>query len=206
MNYKEFGFNLFDFGKLFIPIHKEEGNYKEKFPVFTKYEEFKADPGVDFDTLIKYIVLAFDINTPLRHTYNDVYEMRVKAAQIAGFKVKNGKFDKDVEAILVCNNPVTNRMIMRYVVMIDNEDYATLVAFTEALRKQQEKILAGDTDKEKTKDLIENINNLKNSIKELKESLIGDSQDLKRTLYEFVESNVLGILPEEVAAIYNFNE
>jgi hypothetical protein len=54
--------------------------------------------------------------------------------------------------------------------------------------------------------MIANINTLKNSIKELKESLIGDSQDLKRTLYEFVESNVLGILPEEVAAIYNFNE
>jgi hypothetical protein len=207
MNYKDFGFNLFDFGKLFIPVHKEDKDYKTKFPVLNKYSEFAADVPVDFDTLIKYIVLAFDINSPVRYTYNDMYEQRVKAAQIAGFKVsKGGKFAKEVEDILMCENPSVNRMIIRYVAMMNNEDYATFVAFSEALRKQQEKILAGDVDQEKTKEMIANISTLKNSIKELKELLIGDSNDLQRTLYEFVESNILGILPEEVATIYKFEQ
>jgi hypothetical protein len=209
MNYKDFGFNLFDFGKLFLPIHKEDGDYKSKFPLLTKYVEFNAElpKGVGFDTLIKYIVLAFDINSPVRYTYNDMYEQRVKAAQIAGFEVnKNGKFPKAVEEMLLCENPDVNRMIIRYVAMMNNEDYATFVAFSEALRKQQEKILAGDVDQEKTKEMIANINTLKSSIKDLKEQLIGDSDDLQRTLYEFVESNVLGIFPEEVAKVYSFEQ
>lgn len=204
MNYQEFGFNLFDFGKLFLPVHKEDGDYKKKFLVLNKYEEFNVDAGVDFDTLIRYIVLAFDLNSPVRYAYNDMYEQRVKAAQIAGFEIKKGKFDSKVEKILLCENPATNRMIIRYVAMINNEDYATYVAFTEALRKQQEKILAGDVDQEKTKEMIANINTLKNSIRDLKENLIGEANDLQRTLYEFVESNILGITPEEVARIYNF--
>jgi len=72
------------------------------------------------------------------------------------------------------------------------------------LRKQQEKILAGDVDQEKTKDMIFNINTLKNSIKELKEVLLGESHDLHRTLYEFVDSSILGISPEEIASLYDF--
>lgn len=207
MNYQDFGFNVFDFGKLFLPIHKVESDYKKHFPILNKYEEFQQDVGVDFDTLIKYIVLAFDINSPIRHAYKDMYEQRVKAAQIAGFKVnKKGKFETEVEQILLCENSKTNRMIIRYVTMMNSEDYATFVAYSEALRKQQEKILAGDVDQEKTKDMIANINTLKTSIKELKEILLGESEDLQRTLYEFVDSTVLGISPEEVASLYEFNQ
>lgn len=204
--YEEYGFSDHDFKKLFVPIYDIKPDYKKHLPLLSKYDEFsKTDEKIDFDTLFRYIVLAFDINSPIRYVYKTILEQRVKAALIAGFTVnKSGKFPKNIEQILLCENACVNRMIVRYITMINNEDYSTLIAYSEALRKQQEKILAGDVDQEKTKDMIFNINTLKNSIKELKEVLLGESRDLHRTLYEFVDSSILGISPEEIASLYDF--
>lgn len=204
--YEEYGFSHHDFEKLFIPVFDIGSNYKKHLSLLNMYEEFaNADKEFDFDTLLRYIVLAFDINSPIRYVYKTILEQRVKAALIAGFTInKAGKFPKYVEEMLLCENPNVNRIIVRYISIINNEDYSTLVVYSEALRKQQEKILAGDINQEKTKDMIANVNTLKNSIKELKETLLGESHDLQRTLYHFVSSDNLGISPEEVATLYDF--
>lgn len=210
MDYKSFGFNDFDFGKMFFPIHKfpDEADLMLEFPILKKHSEFQAYVEVPFNKMIRYIVLAFDLHSPLRSAYKDINEQRHKAALIAGFGLnKYNKFELPVENMVLCGVPEINRMIIRYVSMISNEDFSTYITFTEALRKQQERLFTGDVENEKSRELIANITTLKQAVKDLKEDLLGTKDDdkLNRALYDFVESDVLGITPEEVAILYSFN-
>lgn len=212
MNYEQFGFSDNDFGKLYFPVHKvlDGMDLFKVFKILERYPIFNAEihKNINRNKLIRYIVLAFDINSPIREAYNDFHQQRVKAAIIAGFKLnKDDTFPEYIEEFLMSRNSTINFMVLQYISFHNNDEYTTWVTYREALNRQRQHLFIGDTESEKTKDIMQNIEFLQGKVTVLKERLMGTLQDerIDRSLYEFVESESLGISPEEIAELYNFN-
>ena len=100
-------------------------------------------------------------------------------------------------------NKEANNLILKYCIMQGSDDYSTLVTFEEALRNQNEKLLEGKVDTEKTKDIINNVDVLRQKIKDIKQSLMSNNLDnfLERSLYDFSESGRLNLSPEDYAKL-----
>lgn len=192
-----------DFRRLTLKIHGVDIDLIKTYPILKEYEFDKLTTNVN--ETIRYIVYAFDRNSPL-HSLPDVLERRSVAAVMAGFtRTASGNFTKEVEDMIKCQNKQINTLIIRYCIMQASDDYTTLVTFEEALRNQNEKLLDGKVDSEKTKDMISNVDTLREKIKDIKRSLMSNNLDafLERSLYDFSESARLSLRPEDYAAKMN---
>lgn len=121
-----------DFVDLTINVMKPEIIPSEhKF--FAGNEAFKVKvKGVDKDTIIKYIVLFYDPNSPLFERITDHIERKKAAALIAGWKVNDNKFPKEVDPILYCKSADTNLMILEYLRHLKTPDFAFIASANEA--------------------------------------------------------------------------
>ena len=202
-----------DFLNLTFDVYhlKAKDDIFQRFPILVPYQSFHAELPASIDRALafKYIVLAFDRNTPLAHL-NDPMKIRNYAAQIAGFKIySTGKFDHQVEEMLYSKLEEINFMIIQYCVIAETDDFVTLLAFIEALRKENTLLMnTNDNDTADRAKIIANINKLRNEIKALKKSLIKDERDtlLNKSLYIFAESENLGLSPESYAKKLNISK
>jgi len=168
-----------DFKDLFINPYElpDKTNLIREFPVLGLYKSFVDYKGVlDVNKVIRYIVYAFDDSTPTK-TYANLVERRIEAVELANFKKKGNSFDKNVLDMIKCKNLEVNSMIIDYCSITKGDDYITLIAFQESLRTQSFKLMYGDDD-EKTKDLIGNVNSLRENIKSIRNGLLSDNNDL----------------------------
>jgi len=191
-----------DFKRLTLKIHGLDIDVLSTYPILTEYG-FNTFKDLPINETTKYIVYAFDRNSPL-HSIPDVIERRVQAAVLAGFqRTKSGNFDSIVESMIKSQNKQANNLILKYCIMQGSDDYSTLVTFEEALRNQNEKLLEGKVDTEKTKDIINNVDVLRQKIKDIKQSLMSHNFDnfLERSLYDFSESGRLNLSPEDYAKL-----
>ena len=193
-----------DFKALFFNVYDMHVKDKlfEKFPILQSYPAFRAElPNTLSRTKVfRYIGFAFDRNTPLKNL-NDVMKIRNYAAQLAGFKVySNGKFDHQVENMLYSKNEKVNAMIIQFCIITEGDDYATLLSFTEALRKENLKLLNSE-ESSTTSNAIKNINALRKEVNALRKTLIRADKDtlLEKSLYNFAEAEDLGLSPEAYA-------
>jgi hypothetical protein len=205
-------FNDKDFNKLTYKVHEHDRDadfFKlfpvfARYPVFTRYEEL----GVNIGYMMRYIIYCFDKNSPLSSIEN-VFERRVKAATLAGFSMKNDKFPKRVEDILLSRNFKANCMIIQYCIMHAGEEYTTFVTFQEALRKQLENLMAEDEDVgDKKKDIIANVQKLREDLRSTRDMIFKFEEDtfLTKDLYSFLETRKLKISPEDWAVMLNEKE
>lgn len=198
-----------DFSKLTFPIHGVNADWCRKFPILKDYGFDKLPDSIRNET-IKYIIYAFDRNSPL-HSIPDVLQRRKKAVELAGFKLNSrGNYSKEVEDIIFSQNELVNHLIIQFCVgvMKSSEDWMSYMVYQEAFRKQNEKLLNGDTDNEKTKDIIVNIDNLGEKIREVRKRLLSDNEDkfLTRSLYDFSEIEKLCLSPEDYAMRFKAKE
>lgn len=103
---------------------------------------------------------------------------------------------------------MVNHLIIQYCIMQGSEDWMSYMVYQEAFRKQNEKLLQGDTETEKTKDIIVNIDNLTDKIKEVRRRLLSENEDkfLTRSLYDFSEIEKLRLSPEDYAMRFKEKE
>ena len=173
----------------------------EKYPILSKYPEFSIKIKY-FNRILKYISLIYDANSPL-HIINHIPTRKAEAMTLAGFdKNHNGMFSEECENIMKCSVPEVVAMIMRYIRIQKNADFAQLVIFDESYHKQLEKMLTDDvTNSEKTKDFITNVSTLKREINTLRSALLNNdnNKNLDDALSEEIEEEQLLIRPELVA-------
>ena len=197
-----------DFEGMLINVHpyKLGTNLFDKFPVLTKYSEFKLNKSATFnEKVIRYVVYAFDRNSPLT-AINDVLERRFEAIKLAGFDVSN-KIPPNVDMFVKSLDSDINNMIIRYCIIQSNTDYMVLVTYEDALFKELGRLLNFDTDDEevieKKKEVIDNIVKLRTQINTIRNEMLNQNVDmfLSKSLAEFTESKRIDLSPEAYAKL-----
>ena len=169
------------------------------------YDEFLYENNVltPDDKIIKYIVLNYDMNSPLRGLYTNFYERKNKAAVLAGFiKSDKRRYPEEVEDVLIGMNDEVNSMIVRYIIMHGSPDITAYVAYNQILESELKKSLSADSYESKDlKATRDNINAVTKELNELHYKIFGgtEGQKLKDQLYKTLEDDRLRIRPEHIA-------
>lgn len=155
-------------------------------------------------TVLRYIILNYDMNTPLRRKFPDYFYRKKEALKIAGFKVdsKTKRFNRSVENMIISKDPIVNAMIARYIMYFYNQDYIRLVTFYEWLGhlagKGMEKSNVEGKDIKAMNDLSEAVEALTNKIFDI-HGVDEESKELKQKLYKAMEEEKKNLRPDDVA-------
>lgn len=175
------------------------------------HQDFQQKLGADLEkqrkTILRYIILMYDIHSPLRIMFSEDFKRKREAAVLAGFKMKqkNRKLTPSLEDILIGKNPVVNEMIIRYVLGFYNPDYLRLVVFKEMLGQMARNSINGQN---VTPQNIKAFNELSQSIEQLQDKIFGsrESKELKEELYKTLEEEYFNLHPDMVAKEMAENE
>lgn len=167
-----------------------------KFPLIKLYPELKElQPNI-----FKFIVLLFDMNTPLNAI--DSYNKRVlEGALLSGFPIKTeNSFEKEYQKIIEFKDPIVNKAIVRYCRIQKDVDYSELKIYEMAFHLELGNLMVDD-DATKRAKIIENINSLKTQIKELQSIFFNRNNNtaLEFDLMDIVENDELELRPEDIA-------
>jgi len=165
-----------------------------------KYEEFNFTFTnlTDKRKIVAYILLMYDLHSPLRVDIHDLFKRKRVAVQLAGFKVGDGGyFDKRVEGAILGDNVDVNNAIIRYITFFSNPDYTMLISFLDMYHKANRDALKGNPSATK----IKNIESLNKTIKRLDTAIFAGDEPigLRKALYEHAEEMRIALRPEDVA-------
>jgi hypothetical protein len=183
-----------DFDGLLLPdiYNLQQEDAFEKYPVLKKYSEFNKEIE-DFNKVLKYISFMYDSHSPLLNI-EYIPTRKSEALFLAGFDIEN----EYTNTIIQCSDESIASMIIKYVRLQKNPVFAKLIIFTESFYKQGQKLLTDDvSNKEKTKDFINNMDELEQKITNATSILLNQDMNkrLSDTLYEVVEEE-LNLRPE----------
>lgn len=206
------GFKKGDFAGLRLKIHElsDTDDVYKAFPILKQYPEFTPEDlpnNINRQALIKYVILAFDKRSPIKMKYSDPIEQRVVAAKIAGFELnKDGTFHRNYEMVLKSEFFQVNMMILTYLFIQGENDFLTLIAYEQSLLLQTQSLLDTSSGID-AKNIIQNINTLRQAIDNLKRDLIEVENDtlLKADLFTYSNSKRLKIKPEDYSHMFNIS-
>lgn len=165
------------------------------------YIEFtENDSPLDLDNIIRYIILIYDRKSPQQQLYPILEQRKLATAELVGFKKQpDGRFDKDVNDLLLCQYQKVNSMIIRYVTLFFDLEYTSYIAFLEMYNKELINSLSQNDSKE-IKILQENLDKLRSKMTEARTKMFsGDnSASLEQTLYKnYTQKLPSRLRPEE---------
>lgn len=148
------------------------------FSDFSDWEEFKQDFGADRNKVIRYMVLLYDIESPIKKKIPDYVRAKQVCAEIAGFTAdEEGRFPENVDVILRCKSEEFNRMLVRYLRYFMSDTYTMITTMREAFYNAQVLIVAADPEKG-NKSAIE--------IEKIRGDIIIKANDLRGTIDKLV--------------------
>jgi len=199
MLYEEVKESDFDYLMFKVHLMPDKADPLEFFPKLKMFPEFKAKvDGIKAPTLIKYIALTYDLNSPFLKETN-VARRKVEVGRYMNLQVTGeGKFIPVIESMMKCEIPEINKMIVRYVRLQNNHKYSLLVALDENFYKRLEKTM-DDVD-EKAQE-IKATTDMANTIQQLASDLFNkdNSPKLSDDMFRFIEEEKLELSPEFIA-------
>ena len=178
----------------------EKTDILKEFPRLAQYEEFiVALPShLNKAILFKYIVLMYDSQLAIRELIPDLGKRKRECAAIAGFPEKDGKFDENIEMMLLNMNVNVNNMIIVYCQMQRMPKFTSLVAIEEAHYKLLKELMQAGTDKSS---VLKTINDMEYEMEERRLELLNYDKSfyLYNSLYEKTEMERLELRPEHIA-------
>lgn len=171
------------------------------FDALSDYPEFHAelesilDP--DRTKIIKYIVLMYDRNSPLKRI-EDITERKIKGALLAGFRPKKvGRkkyFKRVIDDILKGYNHTVNRMIVRYCRIQGNMKYTLVVAGQEDFYQSIGDLMSrskesGASESAARQKMFSEAEKNLNKLEQLRLELLNEDNNLllKQELYQVIE-------------------
>ena len=185
-------------GMLFNP---NDNDLVEKLSVYGEFSKNETDYGLDRLKLFRYIIMMYDMLSPMRLEYPDFWERKKVSALNAGFKVnKKGYFDEIIEKMLLGENELVNQAANKYIMLHGIPEYAALSAYQAALYFETLKTQRGSV----TPNILHNTEFLRMKIRELTDLLYGGSETInaKRALYSGIEKDRFP-LPDDVVKRFN---
>lgn len=203
-------FNKTDFDNLLFKVHLvdlKNCDIHKQFPDLIYYPEFSK---ANFEKLprrfspaqiLAYIAYVYDINSPYVKVYDHLIKRKKQAANAALFdKRVTGEFVPDAEVIISNRNSIVNAMIIRYLRVLKNSKWSSLISYYEALSSSELALISPMTEsKERAANLTMNIT-LRKEIELLEKEFLGkdDGGDIIKELYNAIEDVELST-PEFIA-------
>lgn len=150
-----------------------------------------------------WIVIMFDINSPLRKTIPNYYDRKKLAAEIAGWeKLKNGEFQEEVTAVLLGQNEEINKLIVAYLMLFSMPEYTQLIAYLNIQYALMMEAMKQAFDK----DTVKLLDDLTTKIKRLTSEIYGSGQVdevmlARKALYNMAEKERIRLNPENIVKI-----
>ena len=182
---------------LFNPKSKEDLEKLRK-----DVPEFDVETELNKDNVARYVILMYDIGTPMRKEYPKFREREAISAQYAGFKIgKKGHFTKEVEGMLIGKNDEVNAMIVKYLTLFNNPDYTALMSYIKVFEENAKEGMRGTMDSTKYKSYHDTTEKYRVSIVYLTDKVFGGKadDDLIRELYRDIEKVKELLMPEFIA-------
>lgn len=180
-------------------LEKEHDEFKSHLKAGLADHSKQYDLEPYRDMVLTYIILVYDMKSPLWDLYQDQNKRQIEALLIAGFEIeKNGEFTPEVQqGILYCRNGVVNHMVVRYVSLFNNVRFMQLVGLLEVYSKLFLKLRESDP----KKDDVKMFKDTASDIEKLTSEVFGGKQniELENTLYQMLSFNKVLYRPEHIA-------
>jgi len=156
--------------------------------------------GLPKKKLFTWIVVMFDLESPLRKTISNFYERKKEAAIVAGWATKkNGEFDSDVTDVLLGADEAANKLIVAYLVQFSMPEYIQLIAYLNMSYAITREVMSNQFDK----DTAKNLDYITDRIRLLTNAVYGSGQTdevmaARKALYEMAEKERLKLNPESI--------
>ena len=178
---------------------KSPGKLMEAFPVLQRYDAFKNELRIALPRAFELIVLLYSVNSPLIVRHDTA---KAEAAEYFGYRVVDNEIkDKIVDSMLHGEDPFFNDMIVAYCRLQKNAKFSKMVAYMDSLYANITALRNGGTDKEKTKEIMLNIDKLEKDVDSMVSEFLNydNNLGLKDKVFDEIENMSLGIRPEEIA-------
>jgi hypothetical protein len=191
----------YDFNRcLFNPkAHGFLSGIQKAIPEFNSYKG-KLPKGKVF----AYIVITFDLNSPLRVTITNYYDRKKLAAELAGWeKKKNDEFEDDVTNMLLGSDEDVNSLVVAYLVQFSMPEYIQLIAYLNMSYAAMRDALSGNFYDDK---MAKSIDFLTGKIRELTNYIFGSGQideiaAARKALYYMAEKERIKLNPENIVKL-----
>lgn len=176
---------------------------REDIPEFAAYSGHK-NKKPEREQLFTYIVILYDINSPMSYEVLDYYEKKSEVASMVEFPCKeDGEWEEYVEDVILGKNREVNELVAAFIAQFGSPEYIQKIAYTEMLRRETFKALGQKTS---TKDTFQNIDKLTDKLKEIDRVLYqsGKTDELaeaRNALYAKAVRDAVKIRPEDIVDI-----
>lgn len=158
--------------------------------------------GISDKSIIKYIVSTYDMNSPFVIDFVNYAQRRKQTTKFANFPTEGNRWTLEADKIIMGNNLVVNRVVVRYLFLQGNLHFIRLNLYQALLFKQSIMIVQGGGDKPGDLEKLEkNVDGLTEKIEMLQKMVFhGDETDeYRKALYSFAENIRTDITPEDRA-------
>lgn len=172
-----------------------ENKLRIAIPEFQKY-----DGKIDAIKVFRYIVLMYDVSSPMWREILDYYVRKSTCAEIVGFPKKGkNQWSEESESILIGTNDIVNEMIVAFVAQFSAIEYYQMVAYLSLLSSETKKAVSFDGDKNS----ISIITQTGDKIKELQRVVFRSGEydeiaQVRKALYSRLEKERMKIRPENI--------
>jgi len=196
---EEYGMMVYNVNKL-----SAKDTVLDYFPKLNAVKELKIklDPSYSKDKVLRYIILAYDKNSPYRRRIRDMHKRKQLCAIAAGFTIRNGDFEDYVKAMLLNLIPAINVMIVEYVRSLREHKFSYLIALEQMYYSDLAKIFDG----EKVK--IDELEKTEAKLEQIVEDLLADDKDkgLAKDIFDISVYKEINLRPEAIAELLGRGE
>ena len=167
--------------------------------------EYKGKGKIPINSLLKYVILMYDVQSPMHKESKEYYQRKRECAKTSEFPVgKDGKWREDAQSILIGEDEWFNSLVVKYLALLALPEYTQLIVYLELLARRTKKIFDGEDD-DKTHIII---SALTDKIKTLTNLIFGSGetdeiQQARRALYEQAEDERVRMRPEDIINLMN---
>ncbi len=139
--------------------------------------------------LIQYIILMYDPESPMRREVAHYMQRKNVCAEAVEFGKENGRWNKDIEEMLLGKDPKVNKLIAAFISNLAIPEYTELIVLLEIQRIKAFEAFSGEVNDNTHKTMAA----VTESISRITKSLFGSGEDdeikaARRALYE--QSNI----------------
>jgi hypothetical protein len=164
--------------------------------------EIRASIKVPIISIIKFIVSCYDRESPLVMTFRSQWmKKKREAAILAAFPRDGERYTDDAEAIILGKRHLTNKLIVRYLSLLHDNDFNMYAMYNEAkLGQSMELINSGFDSPGNAEKASANIERWSEKIQELEKTIFegDDVRALRIALYEEAHRKISDLRPENL--------
>jgi hypothetical protein len=152
--------------------------------------------------ILTYIILVYDLQSEYRRNIKEYLRRKTEAGMSAGFKMKDGIFDRKIEDMMVGESEQFNKAVIEYVSWMHERNYKHLVVLEFNYHK-----LAIESMKTWDKKRMDLMTEMKDEMEKIELVLFGgeEVQNMRLALYAGTERTKLRIRKEDELEEFELN-